>query len=62
MRDLLSQIAIHEAAPSGGGGSLANPSGLNARFVDGWIVFRILREGTKFKLSPSPRLENEIRI
>jgi hypothetical protein len=53
---------MREGALSGGGGSLANPSGLNSRFVDGWIVFRILREGTKFKLSPSPRLENEIRI
>jgi hypothetical protein len=41
MRDCLSQIAMREAAASGRGGSLENSSGLNARFVDGWIVSRV---------------------
>jgi len=31
-----SKPLLHE-----GGGSLANSSGLNARFVDVWLVFRV---------------------
>src|SRR5262249_58718468 len=62
IRDCLCRVAMRETIASGAAVRWRTLPARMWSFVDGWIVFLVLRRGAKFKPRSSPRMENEIRI